>query len=113
MPVAYSYLRFSTAEQAKGDSQRRQHARYDEICRKHKLIPATRYFHDLGKSAWKGGKQRDLQQFLHLVKSGEIPGGSWLVVESLDRLSRQGFRKTQKLLEEIIENKIVVATCNP
>lgn len=112
MALAYSYKRFSTPDQAKGDSARRQDARFSELCAKHGLTPATTYF-DEGKSGWKAGKQRDLQKFLDLVQSGKVQRGSWLALESLDRLSRQGFRKTQKLLEAIIEGGVTVATTSP
>lgn len=112
MPLAYSYVRFSTPEQSKGDSKRRQDERFTKVCERHDLTPATRYF-DEGKSAWKKGKQRELSQFLDLVKSGSIAKGSWLVIESLDRISRQGFRPLQRVLEALLENGVIVATTNP
>jgi len=110
--LAYSYLRFSTIEQRDGDSIRRQDSRYRELCDRHKLTPAVRYF-DEGKSAYRGNKQRGLEQFLSLVKAGEIAVGSWLCIESFDRISRKGFRPTQRILEQILDNGIIVATANP
>ena len=114
MPLAYSYTRFSTPEQAQGDSKRRQAAKYDELCKRHNLTPAASYF-DEGVSAYKGKNRTkgDLAKFLSLVESGKVEQGSWLVVESLDRLSRQGPRQTRKLLEGLLENQIIVATCSP
>ncbi|MHC8336487.1 recombinase family protein [Pseudomonas sp. LB3P25] len=93
-PKAYSYIRFSSPEQAKGDSQRRQREAAENYCKEHGLeLANTREyrFFDSGRSAYTGEHIDDsgeLARFLTHVDSGTILAGSYLLVESLDRLSR-------------------------
>jgi len=92
---AYSYIRFSSPEQAKGDSYRRQRALAESYCQTNglELAAAKEYtFLDKGKSAFSGRHLDDegqLRRFLDLVENGTIERGSYLLVESLDRLSRE------------------------
>src|SRR5262245_48016166 len=86
---AYSYVRFSSGDQIKGDSQRRQIEATEDWCRKNGVQLVTRYS-DLGVAAFRGKNAQTgaLGKFLSLVKAGQIERGSYLVVESLDRVSR-------------------------
>jgi len=88
--TAYSYIRFSSPEQAKGDSFRRQLSRTVEYCEKHDLILSETRFQDLGVSGWTGKniERGALGDFLIAVKAGKIPTGSVLIVENFDRFSR-------------------------
>ena len=53
-PKAYSYLRFSTPEQTKGDSLRRQTALADDYAKRHGLALDTDLtLRDLGVSAYR------------------------------------------------------------
>lgn len=113
MPLAYSYRRFSNEKQAKGASFARQDDLFIDVCKKHELTPAPLSFDDAGKSAFRGNKQKDLSQFLDLVKAGEVPKGSYLVIESLDRLSRKMFIPTLDILRALIENGCNIITANP
>lgn len=55
MTLAYSYIRFSTAEQAKGDSLRRQMERTQEyLSGKDLILDESLTMKDLGVSAFKG-----------------------------------------------------------
>jgi hypothetical protein len=55
MAKAYSYLRFSTPEQMKGDSHRRQSTRAQEYAvRNHLDLDDKLTFHDLGVSGYRG-----------------------------------------------------------
>jgi len=113
MPLAYSYQRFSHANQRTGDSLRRQQAAYDKAVSDYKLTPATTY-HDESRSGWStNNKQRDLARFVALVQEGKIESGSFLIVESLDRLSRRRFKDTYKMLTIILEAGITVITTSP
>lgn len=112
-PKAYSYLRFSTPEQAKGDSFRRQTALADQYAAKHGLQLDTELtFRDLGVSAYRGANLETgrLGDFLEAVHTGLIPKGSYLLVESLDRISRKTARKAMHIVEEICEAGIVLVT---
>ena len=91
-PKAYSYIRFSSPEQEKGDSLRRQIQLSEEYCKQHGLIlEDTLLLTDKGLSAYKGNHRTKgaLGEFLRLVEEGKIPPGSVLLVENLDRLSRE------------------------
>ena len=55
MRLAYSYIRFSTPEQKKGDSKRRQLEECEKFCQEsHLVLEKSRRFYDEGKSAYKG-----------------------------------------------------------
>ena len=51
-----------------------------------------------------------LGEFLDAARSGVVPKGSWLLIESLDRLSRNRPRKAVRLLESICEEGITLVT---
>lgn len=111
MADAYSYVRFSTPSQMQGDSLRRQTKRSDDFAKKHGLTIVKNY-HDLGVSGFRG-KNRALGQlgaFLEAVESGRIKKGSWLLVESLDRLSRDSVVEALPSFLAILKQGIVVAT---
>lgn len=116
MTIAYSYLRFSTPEQAEGDSLRRQIALADDYAKRHGLTMDTELnLRDLGVSAFRGGNVEAtsaLGGFLKAIRDGLVPSGSFLLVESLDRISRQMARKAVRILEEIVEAGVTVVTLN-
>lgn len=92
MPKAYSYLRFSRPEQMKGDSYRRQTEGSRDYAKRHGLeLDETLKFSDKGVSAFRGKNAQvgALAAFLDAVEAGKIRKGSYLLVENLDRLSRQ------------------------
>ncbi len=114
-PRAYSYLRYSTPEQAQGDSHRRQIRMAEEYALLHGLdLDATLTFQDLGVSGYRGANSETgrLGDFLEAVKVGDVPASSWLLVESLDRISRQAVRKAQRVLEDILAAGVTVVTLN-
>jgi DNA invertase Pin-like site-specific DNA recombinase len=117
--VAYSYIRFSTPEQRKGDSLRRQTESAAGWCKRHNVtLDTSRTLHDLGKSAFKGNHRKNpdrnaLAAFLQLVEDGRIPRGSFLIVESLDRLTREHVRPALTLLLNLIEAGIRIVQLHP
>lgn len=117
--VAYSYLRFSSTSQADGDSVRRQNALRDDWLKRHpaiKLDTSLRLV-DSGVSGFRGkhrsDKRNSLAQFLELVKRGSIPSGSWLIVESVDRLSREHPEEAVPFMYELIRAHIRIVTLSP
>lgn len=112
---AYSYLRFSTPEQRKGDSFRRQTNMAQEYARQHNLdLDETLTFHDEGVSGFRGqnaGAGR-LADFREAVRVGLVPQGSVLLVEQLDRLSRMVPRRAMRVLEDIVDAGVSVVTLN-
>lgn len=111
MTKAYSYIRFSSPEQAKGDSLRRQLEAARAWCVERGLdLDDT--LRDLGRSAFKGRHAQfgALRAFLDLVEAGEIERGSYLIVESLDRLSREAVLDAAARLFDLIRAGITVVT---
>src|SRR3954451_1430087 len=91
-PKAYSYKRFSTPAQAEGDSLRRQTAMAQAWADRVGVPLDTELkLTDEGLSAYTGANQDvgALGAFLDAVREGSVPQGSWLLVENLDRLSRE------------------------
>jgi DNA invertase Pin-like site-specific DNA recombinase len=119
VPVAYSYVRFSTPEQAKGDSVRRQDDAALAWCARNKVrLDTSLTFRDLGKSAFLGEHRTNpdryaLAAFLKFVEEGRIARGSHLVIESLDRLTREHVRAGLMLLLGLIESGIRIVQLSP
>lgn len=110
---AYSYIRFSTPQQAEGDSLRRQLELSDKYATKYNLeIDDSLRITDLGKSAYKEKHLSEgaLGEFLKLVEAGEVERGSFLLVESLDRLSRAAVPKALRLFLNLLEHGIKIVT---
>src|SRR5262245_60708576 len=118
-PTAYSYIRFSTPEQAAGDSLRRQTEATQDWCRRNGVhLDESTTRHDLGKSAFTGKHRTNpdrnaLAAFLKLVESGKVPKGSYLVVENLDRLTREHVRAAVTLFLSILEQGVSIVTTSP
>ncbi|RWA54703.1 hypothetical protein AU476_09215 [Cupriavidus sp. UYMSc13B] len=111
--LAYSYVRFSSAQQAEGDSERRQLAKFDVYCKRKGLTPAPISFADRGRSGFKKehlSATGELRRFLDLVEDGTIEPGSTLVVENLDRLGRQEVEHALAVFTLILNADITIAT---
>jgi DNA invertase Pin-like site-specific DNA recombinase len=114
--VAYSYVRFSNPEQSKGDSLRRQEERAEAYCRQRGwTLDPTLTLRDLGVSAFRGRNALvgNLGRFLDEVKRGTIPPGSALIVESVDRISRQGIDEGYDLCKAILKAGVHIVTLSP
>lgn len=111
MQKAYSYVRFSTPMQLKGDSLRRQLEASREYARKHNLV-LDESLRDIGVSAFKGKNATEgaLRRFIELVESGRVEPGSILILESLDRLSRQQVFAALGLFSSILSAGIEIVT---
>ncbi len=109
---AYSYIRFSTPEQKKGDSLRRQIKGAEDWTKKHGIELDNTLKPDEGFSAFNGHHRTKgaLGEFLRLVESSKIPKGSILIVESLDRLSREQVLDALGQFTQIISRGIKVVT---
>lgn len=118
-PTAYSYVRFSSPTQAEGDSVRRQTELRDAWIRKSNAVLDTSLtLRDEGVSAFRGSHRDNsdrtaLAAFLELVRRGRIPRGSYLIVESLDRLTREHIRPALTLLLNLIESGIRIVQLLP
>jgi DNA invertase Pin-like site-specific DNA recombinase len=116
---AYSYIRFSHPDQAKGDSLRRQTELRDAWLARNKVaLDASLTLEDKGVSGYTG-EHRDnpdrhaLAAFVALVEKGRVARGSYLIVENLDRLSREDIVPALSLLLNLIQNGIRVVQLLP
>lgn len=133
MTLLISYKRWSSEEQTKGDSLRRQQDLIDKFIETHPdyvVLPEHQYT-DKGVSSFKqidvtkvdvkdeqqtGEKitqsinraTGDLARFFDNMKEGKFPRGSVLLVEQLDRLSRAKPRQAYRDFSDIIDKGITV-----
>ncbi|AVA12460.1 type ISP restriction/modification enzyme [Sphingopyxis sp. MG] len=109
---AYIYARFSTMEQAKGHSLERQISLATAFVEQNGWrLDET--FSDEGKSAFHGANREDgssLFDFEKRAREGEFKQGAVLVIENIDRLSRQGAKAAARLIWMLNENGVDVAT---
>jgi DNA invertase Pin-like site-specific DNA recombinase len=104
-PKAYSYVRWSTPQQAKGDSLNRQLDKARAYAKEHGYdLDETLNFKDAGISAYRGHNvlKGALGDFLRAVQQGIVARGSYLIVESLDRISRETVNKAATTLQMIV-----------
>jgi len=108
---AYSYIRFSTPEQLKGDSLRRQLESSRKYALEHNLV-LDESLRDLGVSAFKGKNATEgaLKRFMELIDAGQVERGSILILESLDRLSRQQVFTALSLFSSILAAGVEIVT---
>jgi len=103
----YSYVRFSTVEQAKGDSLRRQTKAAARFAAEHGLeLDEDLTFRDLGRSAYAGhhATKGRLGEFLTACREGLVPRGSVLLVEAVDRLTRMDHIEAVNLIGELVKH---------
>ena len=113
MPKAYSYIRFSSIKQQKGDSVERQIRLSENYAAKHGLELDTELnLSDLGISAYDRSNlsKGALGQFLKLIEENRIQKGSYLLVESLDRLSRDKVMDALAIFLSILKAGITIVT---
>src|SRR5713101_2202708 len=75
-------------------------------------------FRDLGKSAYLGEHRKNpdrfrLAAFLKLAEAGRVPRGSFLVIENLDRLTREDERAALRLWLDILDQGINIVQLHP
>lgn len=113
MRTVITYLRFSSATQgAEGaDSTRRQNDLFKQWLKKNSDAQVVASFSDEGLSGYKGkhltGQFGDM---LARIESGEFPGGTILLVESIDRIGRLEHLETEALMNRIIAHGIEIHT---
>jgi DNA invertase Pin-like site-specific DNA recombinase len=113
--LAHSYIRFSTPQQAEGHSLQRQTEMAEAYCARRGWTLSQATYRDLGVSAWRGKNALvgNLGEFLSAVKSGAVQPGSALIVESLDRITRQGIDEGYDLIKKILKSGVLLVTLSP
>ena len=111
MSKAYAYVRYSSAIQATGDSENRQLTALD-LFETNTGTPIAEVVYDKGKSAFRGDNARsgNFKEMLDRMDSGAIRSGDYLVVESIDRITRQRVLDGVELLQGILKKGINIYT---
>jgi len=106
-----SYIRMSRPDQLRGDSLRRQLEKSQEWAEELGLT-LDESVRDLGLSAYSGAHRTKgaLGAYLGMVDRGEIPRGKVLMIESLDRLSREAVIDALQQFMALIQAGIIIAT---
>jgi hypothetical protein len=109
---AISYLRFSSSLQRDGDSIERQRINTGRAIRALHLVH-DRALEERAKSASKGHHRTrgELGRLLDAITAGHVPPGTVLIVEAVDRLTREGPLDAYPMLQTIIRAGIVLLVC--
>lgn len=115
--TAHAYGRYSSGQQGGGHSEERQDALALDWCRRHGVeLDTSTVYMDRGTSAFRGKHRKagsPLRCFLEEVKAERIARGSILIIENLDRLSRENPWDAVPLLCEIVNAGLDVVTLSP
>lgn len=117
-PRTYSYRRFSSPGQAEGSSLERQVEMARAYLARHPELPPLDEeleLADTGVSAFRGAHalRGALGGFLQAMQVGHVAPGSFLIVESVDRLSRQAAWDAIPTLQALIAGGVTVITLEP
>lgn len=117
IPKAYAYIRYSSNPQEMGISVERQKSKILEYVENNKdkfSFDEADFIIDKGKSGYTGEhlKTGELGKFINKVENGLIKRGSYLLLESIDRLSREGFHNAVGLQFTLVKNDINFITIN-
>ncbi len=107
-PRAWAYIRWSSKRQEKGDSLDRQTAGFNHFKAEFPEVEIVDTLLDGGLSAYHGMNTASgqLRHILDNIQNGVIKAGDYLIVESIDRLSRQRAPNTVDLLNGIIKKGV-------
>ncbi|MCE8036448.1 recombinase family protein [Halomonas sp. MCCC 1A11062] len=111
MTKAIAYVRYSSAIQSKGDSIERQRSPLEAFESRFN-VKVDEIYTDEGISSYRGDniKKGRFSEILEKIDNQEIKPGDFLVIESIDRISRQELNKTAKILQDILEKGIKIYT---
>lgn len=113
MQRVISYTRFSSRKQARGLSEIRQMESAAAWCNENGyVLDVNDQYKDLGVSAFTGANAGygALSELLRKLHSGEIERGTILIVEALDRITRQALPKAITLLMNIAMSGLEIVT---
>lgn len=110
--LAFSYQRVSSGKQATEGRTgiERQSESFLPFCEVHGLTANADPLVDKGVSAFKGRHREDgaLGAFIKAAEQGTVPSGSVLVVEDIDRFSREAPSRAEELLLRLFELEIAL-----
>ena len=121
MKIGYSYIRFSAKHQARGNSLERQMEATRAYCERNGItLDTSKTLQDLGVSAHAGLHRLEdnkdkyaLAAFMEMVREGKIEKDSYLIIENLDRLTREHVRPALMFFMGILESGVNIVTLTP
>src|SRR5262245_2015723 len=119
IPVAYSYGRFSHPSQSTGDSIRRQDDEALAWCQRNQVpLDKTLTLRDKGVSAFTGEHRKNpdrhaLAMFIKWVERDRVRPGDYLIVENLDRLSREDLWPALDLVASLVRAGVRIVQLTP
>ncbi len=119
--VAYSLIRYSDPQQRQGHSKERQEGFAERWCAANNARLDTDLSMLLdGQSAFRGKHRKrtgsgikPLAQFLDDIKTGRVSAGSILILEHIDRLSREEIDEAWEFFRSILRAGVDVVTERP
>lgn len=111
MAKAYAYIRYSRIEQLGGDSENRQFNALERFTAT-TGVAVDEVIYDRGKSAFRGDNARsgNFKEILERIAKRTIRKDDFLVVESIDRITRQRVLDGVELLQSILKQGIKIYT---
>lgn len=108
--TAYSYVRLSSKKQLIGAGVDRQTQRATQICREKGWTLSKKTFQDLGVSAFTGKNllKGDLAMFIQLADERKLEPNPVLIVEALDRFSRQDIAESEPAFLDLLRAGVAV-----
>jgi DNA invertase Pin-like site-specific DNA recombinase len=108
---AYAYIRWSKATQSQGDSEARQKSPLAAFSAS-TGVEVVETIEDRGVSAYRGlnAVSGRLKGLIERINSGEIRKGDFLVIESIDRLTRQRLLFSAELIQNILKRGVRIYT---
>lgn len=107
MKKAYTYVR-SASQHGASDSLRRQHELTQTYANENDL-EIIETVQDSGVSGYRNHTEGALAGLIEQIESGAVEPGSYLLIESLDRLSRDSWAVVE-LLTRIVRRGVMVVT---
>lgn len=117
MPKIWPYIRFSSDEQRKGDSLRRQQDLIDkfaarpEIVAEGAVIDTSLDLNDLGVSGYTGKNilQGQFKVFLDAIDTGIVKRGDYLAVEAINRITRLDPMESLPIFLDLLNKGVKIA----
>jgi DNA invertase Pin-like site-specific DNA recombinase len=107
----FSYIRFSSLKQAKGNSEDRQLEIAPRVAaEKGWLLREDLCVENLGLSAYKGSNLKIINGIIEAAEAGNIPKGSVMIIEALDRLTRISVDDAYQLFRRVIKSGVEIYT---
>lgn len=109
-----SYARFSHRKQAAGSTIERQEELLARFLQENPDITLHEQFSDKGVSGFRGKHAKDgaLSRLLEAIKVGRLPTPLVLIIESVDRLSREPMMDAWDRFNTLLKAGVTVAVCD-